>query len=287
MFDTPGFSKLPNRIKDFDWLSKPAKHSYIIVLCYILLNANIKEKSFNGSIIKKGELITSTESIAKATGLTNQKVRTALKKLKTYKFITKESTSHYSKITIVDSTCYNNEKNSSNQRSNQRLTNVQPTSNQRLTTTEECKNIRNKERKNNPPISPLGDYDEEFKNLWSFYPKRLGTNSKQKAYRCYKARLKEGHTVEELFASTVAYQGFCRESGKLGSEYVMGASVFYGRDKHFLTNWEEQSNAAKQQRAKPSPPKPGSAADRSNRVAKQKADFYRKLEAGELPNFGK
>ena len=118
----------------------------------------------------------------------------------------------------------------------------------------------NKNDRNNPPKSPQGDYDEDFKNLWAFYPKRLGTNSKQKAYRCYKARLKEGHTHEELLASTVAYQAFCRESGKLGTEYVMSASVFYGRDKHFLTNWEEQINAAKQQRDKPSPAKPGSAA---------------------------
>ena len=84
--------------------------------------------------------------------------------------------------------------------------------------------------------------DVEFLQAWGSYPKRAGTNSKAAALRQWQARVTEGATAAELFAGTERYAKFCRVTEKWGTEYVMQAQRFYGRDRHWEETWAANGN---------------------------------------------
>lgn len=75
---------------------------------------------------------------------------------------------------------------------------------------------------------------EEFRAL---YPARVGSQRWGDAERFYKARLKEGHTDHEILEGTKRYAKFLKATGKYGTEYVMQAASFLGRNKGFLEDW--------------------------------------------------
>lgn len=81
-------------------------------------------------------------------------------------------------------------------------------------------------------------YPAEFEALWQLYPKRIGTNSKRKAYKCYQSRIKEGHEYEIIYNGTKRYLHFCDKTGKTGTEFVLQAATFYGISCHFEEEWE-------------------------------------------------
>ncbi len=76
-----------------------------------------------------------------------------------------------------------------------------------------------------------------FEILWKTLPKRAGNNPKNAALVAYKARLTEGHTHAEIIDGAGRYAAFCRATGKEGTEYVLRASTFLGRDKPFTQAW--------------------------------------------------
>jgi predicted transcriptional regulator len=75
--------------------------------------------------------------------------------------------------------------------------------------------------------------DESFEEVWREYPKRAGSNNKQAARRQWRARLEEDCTCENMKAGTLRYKVYCDKENKTGSEFVMMASTFFGRDRHF------------------------------------------------------
>lgn len=87
-------------------------------------------------------------------------------------------------------------------------------------------------------------YPEDFETLWKIYPKRVGGNSKRKAYRAYQARVREGYELmcyvfdDNIRAGLRRYKAFCEATGKIGTEYVMQAATFFGPDEHFLEDWD-------------------------------------------------
>jgi hypothetical protein len=89
------------------------------------------------------------------------------------------------------------------------------------------------------------DYSEEFETFWSYYPGRVGANSKEGAWKKWQVRLKEKYTYMQLINASIGYQKYCEASGDINTKFVMMAQTFLGPDKHFLTNWEEQANAAR------------------------------------------
>lgn len=85
--------------------------------------------------------------------------------------------------------------------------------------------------------SLTSDYSPEFEELWSIYPKRVGSNPKRSAYIAYQARIKAGETFSVLRDGTVAYRAYCDAKGDTGTEYVMQAVRFYGRNQEYLNEW--------------------------------------------------
>ena len=94
--------------------------------------------------------------------------------------------------------------------------------------------------KTQPPTkkSAPGSYPEDFENLWSEYPKREGANPKNKAYSCWKARKLEGVSAEAMLEGTRRYRQYCEMRGQAGTEYVMQAQRFYGKERAFENDWQ-------------------------------------------------
>lgn len=165
-----GFLKIYRKLLDWEWF-QDAKT--LQVFMYFLLNANYVDKTWKGILIKRGQLLTGRDSIAKATGLSTQSVRTCINRLKSTSEITSQPTNRYSIITLCNYETYNAEENNinqpANQPTNQQLTSKQPASNQQSTTTnKDNKEKKDKKGKNSLPQwkKSLEDYKKEIDRQW-------------------------------------------------------------------------------------------------------------------------
>lgn len=139
-----GWIKLSKKLLSWEWFdSSEMVHLFI----YCLLKANFEPKKWHGIAIERGSFITSRAKISSETHLSEQEIRTCLKRLISTNEITYKSTKQFTLITICNYDSYQQENLSTNQAinqgSNQQLTNDQPTANQQLTTTKNNKNNKN------------------------------------------------------------------------------------------------------------------------------------------------
>jgi hypothetical protein len=138
--------KIYRGMLDWEWFSiSEMVHLFI----YLLLKANIEDKNWRGIEVKRGQLITSVATINNETHLSEQTIRTCLKRLISTNEITSKTTNKYTLITICNYEGYQEKKEEinkqTNEQSNNQVTNKQQTSNKQLTTTKEYKNKRIKE----------------------------------------------------------------------------------------------------------------------------------------------
>ena len=155
-----GYIKLYRSILDWEWWDSPKTRDLFI---YLLLAANWEDKRWRGIWVRRGQLVTSRDELAKAVGISVSSVRTSLDRLKSTNEITFKTTHQYTLITIVNYEKYQgNDINSTNEIANE-TTNESPSSDQQIATTKESKNIRTKEFII-PPLSPLTD-EERFRDM--------------------------------------------------------------------------------------------------------------------------
>jgi hypothetical protein len=150
---------------------------------HLLINANHKDKTWKGITVKRGQVLTGRKQISEATGISEQKIRTCIKRLKSTSEITNKSTNKYTIITLCNFDEYQNI-----------LTKDQPidqpadapTTNQQLTTTKNVKNekeekeesmIAVKQSKKDNLITP-----EMFADFWKMYPRKI---NKGYAFDCW------------------------------------------------------------------------------------------------------
>lgn len=153
-----GWIKLLRRFLDWEWFQKP---EMVQLFIYLLLKVNYAPTKWQGIDLKAGQVAISKSKIITETGLTEQVIKTCLKRLISTNEITVESTNRYSIITICNYDNYQfgdyiyNQQN--NQPINQQPTNEQPTDNQQSTDNQPTSNqqptneqptiiIRSKER---------------------------------------------------------------------------------------------------------------------------------------------
>lgn len=75
--------------------------------------------------------------------------------------------------------------------------------------------------------------EDRFEEFWAVYPRRSGTNPKHGAGTQWRRRLRDGATADEIIAGAQRYRELMETTGKIGTEYVMQAVRFLGKDKHF------------------------------------------------------
>ena len=136
-----GYIKLHRKIKDWEWYKDPITKAVFLEL---LLRANYHEGRYEGIELQPGQAIFGRKELADCLGITEQNVRTSIKRLKSTKELTTKSTNN--------------------------LTNDQPTTNQQLTTSKklrskEVNNIIQRESKEKDSAFYLRQNHEVFKAI--------------------------------------------------------------------------------------------------------------------------
>jgi hypothetical protein len=162
-----GFIPLWRTLLDWEWIDDPV---IVSVWVQCLLRASFRDSAWRGIEIKRGQLFTSSESLAKSCGVSRQQVRRALEKLQKSENLTSQSTSQGLLITVCKYEAYNAVTEEINQPINQPSTNDQPTINQPSTNDQPHLNNVNKEtRKQGKQESslPLPFDDPDFADAWN------------------------------------------------------------------------------------------------------------------------
>ncbi|MCH1939293.1 hypothetical protein [Holdemania massiliensis] len=139
-----GYVKVFRTFLDWQWFQKP---EMVQLWLYLLLKANHQENKWQGMVIGRGQLFVGRNKIQAETGLSEQTIKTCLKRLKSTGEITTQSTSRGTLITIVKWDDFQDDVVQSNrqinQPTNQQSTSDQPTTNQQVTTNKNEKNEKN------------------------------------------------------------------------------------------------------------------------------------------------
>ena len=142
--DNGTYIKLFRKITDWEWYTDLPTCKLFI---HILLKASVSGRKFRGQIIPAGSFTTSVAILASETGLSNQQVRTALKKLESTSEITCQVTNKYTQILVIKWGDYQSFIDTSNKQNNtqdnKQITIKQQSNNKQITTIQECKNDKN------------------------------------------------------------------------------------------------------------------------------------------------
>lgn len=155
-----GWVKIYRKIIQWEWFND-SKMVHLFI--YLLISANHKDGSYQGQKVKRGQLIIGRTKISAVTGISEQSIRTCLKKLESTNEITIKSTNKNSIITLLNYDLYQSEDNNestSNQQLTSKSTNKQPATNQQLTTNNNDNN--NKNDKEGNEIS----HNDILRKLW-------------------------------------------------------------------------------------------------------------------------
>jgi hypothetical protein len=112
-----GHIKIDRKILNWEWYSD---YKMVHLFIHLLIKANYKENTWQGILIRRGELITGLHKLSGATGLSVSQTRTCLSKLQATGEIAIKVTNKYSVITICKYNTYQTLRDTNNnQNSNQ------------------------------------------------------------------------------------------------------------------------------------------------------------------------
>lgn len=115
-----GFIVLHRKMLDWEWADDPGTVSLWI---HLLLRANHEKGKWRGIVIKRGQLVTSVESLSLQTGLTKKQIRTRLDRLVESGCLGKQTANNYTLLTICKYGDYQDiPNNEGKQRANKRQT---------------------------------------------------------------------------------------------------------------------------------------------------------------------
>jgi hypothetical protein len=162
-----GWIKLHRKLIEWEWFHQP---EMLLVFIYLLLKANHQDGNWQGVPVKKGQLITGRKRLSEETGLSEQKIRGCLNRLKSTSDITIKPTNRFSLITICNYCTYQPDvitvNQPINQPPNQQITNKQPTDNQQITTNNKVKKEKNVNTKTKKPLGFNSVPESSFKKLF-------------------------------------------------------------------------------------------------------------------------
>lgn len=132
-----GFITLHRKIVGWEWYSDV---NVFRVFTHLILTANWEPKKWKGELISRGQKVISIQKLAQETGLTEQSVKTAIKKLKSTGELTSKSTNKYTVVTLINYDFYQDKEKQLTNKTTNNLTNEQQTNNKRVTTTKQLIN---------------------------------------------------------------------------------------------------------------------------------------------------
>ena len=167
-----GYVKISRKVfssKTFSGLNAIQK----LITIYLILMANHQDNKWWDNhekkfiTIKRGSFITSVDSIKKKINdrlITTQKIRTLLETLKNMQFLTNETTSRYTHITIVKYDLYQDGESYINKPNAKAVTKQQQSGNKAVTTNNNVKNDKNVKKKRER-ASAVFLTEEEYQKL--------------------------------------------------------------------------------------------------------------------------
>lgn len=94
-----GWVTLHRKFLQWEWFDKP---EMVQLFIWMLLNACYADKKWQGTVIKRGQLLTTTPKIMEALRLTERQTRTCISRLKSTGEVSVKTTNKYSIITICN-----------------------------------------------------------------------------------------------------------------------------------------------------------------------------------------
>lgn len=131
---TDGWVCFYRKIEEWEWYKTP---HMLHLFFHLIVKANHKDGKWQGMEVMRGQLITGRKSLSSETGISEQTIRTCLKRLEHSSEIVQKSTSKFSVITILNY----NEYQTKEKPANQQPTSNQPATNQQLTTNNNVNNV--------------------------------------------------------------------------------------------------------------------------------------------------
>lgn len=168
-----GWITLHRKFLQWEWFDKA---EMVQLFIWLLLNASHTDRKWQGQVVKRGQILTTTPKIMEALNLSAQQTRTCIGRLKSTGEITCKSTNKYTIITICNYDRYQSD-NFENNRQNNGQTNTPATDKQRTNnghnnnnnvTIKQLNNISNNSNNNNACVCEERDKIFEiffFKNF--------------------------------------------------------------------------------------------------------------------------
>lgn len=117
--DTQGWIKLFRKITSWEWY----QDSHMVhLMLHLSMSAEHHERKVRGKTVKRGQVLTSRERLKADTGISEQTIRTCLKRLVECQSLTIESTKQGMLITVLNYETYQATEAESNQQSNRQVT---------------------------------------------------------------------------------------------------------------------------------------------------------------------
>ena len=207
-----GWIKLDRQVQEH-WLWNDERYDKAHAWIDLLLLANHKDKKllYRGEVItcERGTVNRSIDSLAKRWGWNWRTVKSFLKALEKDGMITGEYTTNRTTITIKNYAKYQDvDAEVQNEMQNEVQSEVH-------NGVQINKNVKNDKNEKNIYLS-------SFVTFWENYPKK---QDKGQAYKCYKARLNDGWSEEELLTACKNYAAECKKE-KRETRYIKNGSTF-------------------------------------------------------------
>lgn len=181
-----GWIKLHRQLTEWEWYSDINTTRLFL---HLVLIANHKDQVWRNIPIKRGQKLTSLVKLSEQTGLTIQKVRTAISNLKSTCDITAHSSSQHTVFTVVNYDLY--------QGSTCDATDEQQTNNKQITTNKNDKNEKNEKESTSPRINYqliMDTYNEKMPH------KKIKKMTDARKALVKKVMMKSGADLETMLA---------------------------------------------------------------------------------------
>ena len=166
-----GWIKLHRELLSWEWYDDMNTKCLFI---HCLLRANHSDTEWRGHKIKRGQFLTSVETLTRETGLSVSQIRTSLKKLNSTNEIASKSQARSTIITVLS---YDSHQDSD--KPDDKLMTMKSQADDNEIATD--KNLRTKELKKNTVNSSLKN--DGFSHWWSTYPKKTAKPDAEKAFK--------------------------------------------------------------------------------------------------------
>lgn len=174
-----GWVKLHRKFQNWEWYKKS---EMVHLFLHLLLSANHKDNTWQGTEVKRGQLVTGRQALVRETGISERTIRTCLDRLTKTGELTSKTTNRFTIVTICNYDEYQDDDFCIVQQIDQQTTSKRPANDHK----QECKEGKKKN------ISL--DLDE----FWKAYPRKV---SKQQAEKAWQKLNPDSELLEKIMAA--------------------------------------------------------------------------------------